>query len=47
MTLNFSGLKPGGHGFTIHEKGVKNNDCSTAGAHFNPTGVSKLRPKYF
>ena len=41
----FSGLTPGGHGFHIHEKG----DCSapdgtSAGAHFNPTGMHHGSP---
>ena len=39
VVASFSGLKPGGHGFHIHEKG----DCSapdgtSAGGHFNPGG---------
>lgn len=42
MVLKFVGLKAGLHGFHIHENAVKNNDCMSAGAHFNPTGVSKF-----
>jgi superoxide dismutase, Cu-Zn family len=39
VEANVTGLKPGMHGFHIHEKG----DCSapdamSAGGHFNPTG---------
>lgn len=37
VKLNVSGLKPGKHGFHIHEKPITNNDFSTAGGHFNPT----------
>ena len=39
VDAKLSGLKPGAHGFHVHEKG----DCSapdgmSAGGHFNPTG---------
>jgi Cu-Zn family superoxide dismutase len=39
VEAKLTGLKPGGHGFHVHEKG----DCSgpdgmSAGGHFNPTG---------
>jgi Cu-Zn family superoxide dismutase len=36
ITINFSGLKPGKHGFHIHEFGNLSNACVTAGAHYNP-----------
>ena len=36
ISINFSGLKPGKHGFHIHEFGNLSNACVTAGAHFNP-----------
>jgi Cu-Zn family superoxide dismutase len=35
---DFTGLKPGKHGFHIHEKGdCSAPDAASAGAHFNPT----------
>lgn len=43
FVLKFSGLKPGMHGFHIHENAVKNHDCMTAGAHLNLNGVSKIQ----
>ncbi|QDK36336.1 superoxide dismutase family protein [Bdellovibrio sp. NC01] len=39
------GLKPGPHGFHIHEKGdCSGKDFSAAGGHFNPTGVKHGAP---
>ena len=45
VTANITGLKPGKHGFHIHEKG----DCSaadgtSAGGHWNPTGMKHGGP---
>ncbi len=36
ITANFTGLKPGKHGFHIHEFGNLTNYCQTAGGHYNP-----------
>lgn len=36
INIDFSGLKPGKHGFHIHEFGNLSQACITAGAHFNP-----------
>jgi Cu-Zn family superoxide dismutase len=46
VTVKLAGLKPGPHGFHIHEFG----DCSaadgtSAGGHFNPTGDPHAGPK--
>src|SRR5437764_14348222 len=38
VTADIAGLKPGKHGFHIHEKGdCSAPDAASAGAHFNPT----------
>lgn len=38
IIAEIEGLKPGVHGFHIHEKGdCSSPDASSAGAHFNPT----------
>jgi Cu-Zn family superoxide dismutase len=43
-TLN--GLAPGLHGFHIHEKGdCSAPDASSAGGHFNPTGMPHAGPE--
>ena len=36
IELNVQGLKPGKHGFHIHEAGDLTHSCKSACAHFNP-----------
>ena len=40
ITGQITGLKPGMHGFHIHEFGDLSKGCESAGGHYNPTGVS-------
>lgn len=45
VMASLSGLAPGKHGFHIHEKGdCSAPDASSAGGHFNPTGMSHGGP---
>lgn len=40
VVADIAGLKPGEHGFHIHENGdCSAPDASSAGGHFNPTGM--------
>ena len=34
------GLKPGLHGFHVHQEGNLLDNCKASGGHFNPSGVS-------
>ena len=38
------GLPKGLHGFHVHEFGDTSNGCSSAGEHFNPTGMAHGAP---
>ena len=40
ITGDVEGLKPGRHGFHVHQEGTLENDCKASGGHFNPEGVS-------
>ncbi|MFO0891363.1 MAG: superoxide dismutase family protein [Isosphaeraceae bacterium] len=44
VRAEISGLKPGKHGFHIHEFGVWSEDGMAAGGHFNPTGSKHGAP---
>lgn len=44
IRAKLSGLKPGKHGFHIHEFGNLTNGCITAGAHYNPYGKTHGGP---
>jgi Cu-Zn family superoxide dismutase len=45
VTASLTGLTPGRHGFHIHEKGdCSAPDASSAGGHFNPTGMNHGGP---
>ena len=44
ISAKLEGLKPGKHGFHIHEKGNLTQGCATAGGHFNPHGADHGGP---
>ncbi len=45
VVADLTGLKPGKHGFHIHEFGdISSDDGSSAGGHFNPMGMPHSMP---
>ena len=45
IDVNVSGLKPGKHGFHIHESGNLLEDCKSCKGHFNPFNKNHGGPK--
>ncbi|MDQ5958975.1 MAG: superoxide dismutase, Cu-Zn family, partial [Pseudomonadota bacterium] len=47
VNASVSGLKPGAHGFHIHDKGdCSAPDATSAGGHFNPGGKAHGHPDH-
>ena len=46
ITGTIHGLKPGRHGFHVHQEGDLGNSCKASGGHYNPAGVSSFHLQY-
>lgn len=44
IKFKITGLKPGLHGFHVHEKSDFSNGCASAGPHYNPHGKNHGAP---
>ncbi|KAK6942739.1 Superoxide dismutase, copper/zinc binding domain [Dillenia turbinata] len=45
VNVRVTGLKPGSHGFHLHEFGGTTNGCISTGSHFNPNKLKHGAPK--
>jgi Cu-Zn family superoxide dismutase len=45
ITVDLQGVRPGKHGFHVHEFGDNTNGCMSAGGHFNPYGKTHGAPE--
>ncbi len=45
ITGEVAGMKPGRHGFHIHELGTTDDDCVASGSHYNPHGKTHGAPE--
>lgn len=44
ITGSIYGLKPGRHGFHVHQDGKLDNNCKASGGHYNPAGNDHSAP---
>ena len=45
VSVDLTGVPPGGHGFHVHDKGDCGDNGNAAGGHFNPTATSHGAPE--